>query len=160
MWQLTFLLLCFSSSKVFLEILGILLCWINLSWLSLIPQPTWAGFHFSAATIYHLLIALQTANFSRNPAPQPWTFVPFSCGSAGEESASNAGDLGSIPGLGRSPWRRERLPTPVFRPGEFHGLCSPWSWKELDTAEWVSLSLSQPWIGSCKAHQKPSCNFT
>ena len=27
----------------------------------------------------------------------------FPCGSAGEESASNAGDLGSIPGLGRSP---------------------------------------------------------
>ena len=27
----------------------------------------------------------------------------FPCGSAGKESASNAGDLGSIPGLGRSP---------------------------------------------------------
>ena len=25
------------------------------------------------------------------------------CGSAGQESACNAGDLGSIPGLGRSP---------------------------------------------------------
>ena len=29
--------------------------------------------------------------------------------------------------LGRNiPWRRERLPTPVFWPGEFHGLHSPW----------------------------------
>ena len=27
----------------------------------------------------------------------------FPCGSAGKESAHNAGDLGSIPGLGRSP---------------------------------------------------------
>ena len=27
----------------------------------------------------------------------------LSCGSAGEESACNAGDLGSIPGLGKSP---------------------------------------------------------
>ena len=27
----------------------------------------------------------------------------FSCGSAGKESTCNAGDLGSIPGLGRSP---------------------------------------------------------
>ena len=27
----------------------------------------------------------------------------FPCGSAGEESACNAGDLSSIPGLGRSP---------------------------------------------------------
>ena len=27
----------------------------------------------------------------------------FPCGSAGNESACNVGDLGSIPGLGRSP---------------------------------------------------------
>ena len=44
------------------------------------------------------------------------------CDSAGKESTCNAGDLGLIPELGRSPWRRERLPTPVFWPGEFHGL--------------------------------------
>ena len=37
----------------------------------------------------------------------------FPCGSAGKESACNAGDLGSIPGLGK---RRERLP-----PGEEKG---------------------------------------
>ena len=32
-----------------------------------------------------------------------WVIVilGFACGSAGKESASNAGDLGSIPGLGR-----------------------------------------------------------
>ena len=29
-------------------------------------------------------------------------FLGFSCGSAGKESTHNAGDLGSIPGLGRS----------------------------------------------------------
>ena len=34
--------------------------------------------------------------------------------SASKESACNMRDLGSIPGLGRFPWRRERLPTPVF----------------------------------------------
>ena len=33
------------------------------------------------------------------------------------------------------PWRRERLPTPAFWPGEFHGLYSPWGRKELDTTE-------------------------
>ena len=37
----------------------------------------------------------------------------FPCGSAGKESACNVGDLGLIPGLGRSPGE-ERLPTPVF----------------------------------------------
>ena len=50
-------------------------------------------------------------------------------------------DLGLIPGLGRSPWRRERLPNPVFWPGEFYGLYSPWARKELDTTEGLSLSL-------------------
>ena len=27
--------------------------------------------------------------------------------------------------VGKIPWRRERLPTPVFWPGEFHGLYNP-----------------------------------
>jgi len=30
---------------------------------------------------------------------------------------------GFDPWVGKVPWRREKLPTPVFRPGEFHGLC-------------------------------------
>ena len=42
-------------------------------------------------------------------------------GSNFKESACNAGDPNSISGLGRSPWRREWLPSPVFLPGEFHG---------------------------------------
>ena len=47
------------------------------------------------------------------------------------------GDLGLIPGLGRSPG--EQLTTPVFWPGEYivHGGC-----KELDTTEQFLLSLS------------------
>ena len=31
--------------------------------------------------------------------------------------------------------RMERLPTPVFWPGEFHGLYSPWGCNELDMTE-------------------------
>ena len=65
----------------------------------------------------------------------------LSCGSAGKESACNMGDLGSIPWDGKIPWRRERLPTPVFWPGEFHGLPSPWGRKESDMSEQLSLSL-------------------
>ena len=37
---------------------------------------------------------------------------------------ANAGDIrdvSSIPGSGRSPWKREWQPTPVFLPGESHG---------------------------------------
>ena len=40
----------------------------------------------------------------------------------GEESACGEGDLGLIPGLGRSPGEGNGNPTtPVFLPGEFHG---------------------------------------
>ena len=39
------------------------------------------------------------------------------------------------------PWKREWLPTPVFWPGEFHGLYSPWGRKESDTTEQLSLEL-------------------
>ena len=41
--------------------------------------------------------------------------------------------LGFYPWIGKMPWRRERLPTPVFWPGEFHGLYSPLGHKESDT---------------------------
>jgi len=39
------------------------------------------------------------------------------------------------PWVEKTPWRREQLPTPVFWPGEFHGLYSPWGPKELDMTE-------------------------
>ena len=45
-----------------------------------------------------------------------------------------------VPWVEKIPWRRERLPTPVFWPGEFHGLCSPWGCKEPDMTEQFSLS--------------------
>ena len=38
----------------------------------------------------------------RDRLPTP-VFLGFPCGSAGKESTCNVGDLGSIPGLGRSP---------------------------------------------------------
>ena len=45
----------------------------------------------------------------------------FHPGSVGKESACNAGDLGSIPGLERSPGGGSGRPAPVFSPGESHG---------------------------------------
>ena len=64
--------------------------------------------------------------------------------SDGKESTCNAGDLSLIPGLGGSPEEVERLPTPVFLPGEFHGQRSlvgyrPWGLKESDTTEHIKL---------------------
>ena len=36
-------------------------------------------------------------------------------------AAGDAGGAGSVPGLGKSPWRGRWQPAPVFLPGEFHG---------------------------------------
>ena len=67
-------------------------------------------------------------------------FIYFPGGSDNKESACKAGELVSIPGLERSPWRRKWLLTLVFLPGEFHGWrsladYSPWGQKESDTIE-------------------------
>ena len=110
----------------------------------------------------------------------------FPGSSVGKESACNAGDSSSIPGLGRStgegigyplhyswsslvvqlvicpqcrrpgfnpcvgkiPCRREQLPTPVFWPGEFHGLYSPRGCKESNTTEWLSRHFT---LLTCKS---------
>ena len=45
------------------------------------------------------------------------------------------GRPGFDPWVGKIPWRRGWLPTPVFWPGEFHGLYSSRGRKELDTTE-------------------------
>ena len=61
---------------------------------------------------------------------------------------------GSDPWVGKIPWRRERLPTPGFWPGEFHELCSPWDRKGLDTTERLSLcgswalEICLVWLGT------------
>ena len=59
----------------------------------------------------------------------------FPGSSVGTESACNAGDLGLIPGLGRSVGEGNWLPISVFWPGEFHGLYSPWGRKESNSNE-------------------------
>ena len=65
--------------------------------------------------------------------------LDFPRGSAGKESAHNAGDLGSVPGLGRSPGEGKSYPLQYSGLGEFHGLYSPRSGKELD-----AVSLLKP----------------
>ena len=77
-------------------------------------------------------------------------YIHIPRGSVGKKSIHNAGDLGSIPGW-EDPLEkrtathsnRERLPTPIFWPWEFHRLYiySPWSCKESDMTEWLSLSF-------------------
>ena len=59
----------------------------------------------------------------------------FPCGSAGKESAYNAGDLGSIPGLGRSPGEGKGHPL------QYSGLENG-GHKESDTTERLSLHVA------------------
>ena len=62
----------------------------------------------------------------------------FPCGSAGKESACNAGDLGSIPGLGRSRGEgkgcslqysslEDSMGLQIPWTGEFHGVTKSWT---------------------------------
>ena len=55
--------------------------------------------------------------------------------SDGKESGCNAGDLSSIPGLGRSPKEGNGYPL------QYSGLENSWGCKESDTNERLSLSL-------------------
>ena len=77
----------------------------------------------------------------------PSIFFPVLCmpkgfpgGSEVKASASNAGDPGSDPWVGKIPWRRKWQSTPVFLPGESHGRRSlvghsPRGRKKSDTTE-------------------------
>jgi len=64
----------------------------------------------------------QVRTKSRSRAPL-WINIAremlFPGGSDGKESACNAGDRFDL-WVGKIPWRRKWLPTPVFLPGEFH----------------------------------------
>ena len=71
----------------------------------------------------------ETAEFKR-----AWCFPG---GSAGKESACNAGDLGSNPGLGRSPGEGKGYPL------QYSGLENSMDCKESDMTEQLSVSLKQ-----------------
>ena len=70
----------------------------------------------------------------------------FPGGSAGNESTCNVEDLGSIPGLGRSPGEGNSYAlrdSGLENPMDWY---SPWGHKELDTTE--RLSLPQMYMAS------------
>ena len=48
------------------------------------------------------------------------------------------------------------LPAPVIRPGEFHGLYSPWGSKELDMTEQLSLVLYSGFPGGSVVKNPPT----
>ena len=74
-------------------------------------------------------------------------FSGFPGVSDGKEFACNVGDLGLIPGLGRSPGEGKGYT--VFWPGEFQGLYIPWDYKESDTTEQLSPSPQKCFRQEC-----------
>ena len=62
---------------------------------------------------------------------------------------------GFDPWVGKMPWRTDRLPTPVFWPGEFHGLYSPWGCRVRH--DWLSLSLSKANQGTVSRKEEKEC---
>ena len=74
-------------------------------------------------------------SWRRDRLPTP-VFLGFLCGSPGKESSCNVGDLGSIPGLGRSPGEGKSYPL------QYSGLENSMSrgHKESDTTERFSLN--------------------
>ena len=87
-------------------------------------------------------VGLKKAEHKRIDAFKSWCLKDFLelCGSAGKESACNVGDVGSIPGLGRSLGEGKGYSL------QYSGLensmdYSPWGHKGSDTTERLSLSL-------------------
>ena len=74
--------------------------------------------------------------------------LSFPHSSAGKESVCNEGDLGSVPGLGRSPGEGERLPTLVFWPGEFHGLLHGVAKSRTRLSDFTFLAIRTPFCFS------------
>ena len=77
-------------------------------------------------------------HWRRDRLPTP-VFSGFPGGSAGKESACNVGDLGLIPGLGKSPGEGNGGPVQYSGHGQFHAVYSPWAPKESNIAEKLSL---------------------
>ena len=61
-------------------------------------------------------------------------------GSDNKESACNAGDMGSIPGSGKIPWRKKWQLTPVFLTGKCHGQRSLMGYSPWGGKSWTWLS--------------------
>jgi len=83
-----------------------------------------------------------------------FVFSIFICWLSGKEFAYQCKRCGFGAWVGKIPWRRETLPTPVLWPEEFHGLYSPWSHKEFKEKEIIHMP------GSYDLTVCTSCNQT
>ena len=86
---------------------------------------------------------------------------PFQCSCASlvvqvVKNPSSMWETWVLSWVGKILWRKERVPTPVLWPGEFHGLYSPWGCRESDMIERLSLYvLSLPIMKLCTLASRP-----
>ena len=95
---------CFSLKHCILSIYfywGIVALWLP-------SQLSWSRIHLQCRRPW-FNSWVREIRWRRDRLPTP-VFLDFLCGSAGEESARKAGDLGSILGLGRSPGEGKGYP--------------------------------------------------
>ena len=119
---------------------------LNIIMVSLSPRQVflnygmyWIIYLIISQSLFYLtlFIILMRLNFLQVTASvcsiQSTVFTCFLCGSAGKESTCNAGDLGSIPGLGRCPGEGEVYPLQYTglensKDCIIHGVAKSWTW--------------------------------
>ena len=87
--------------------------------------------HFNSLWSGHVIWMQKGCSVSDQDSCNPLMAIP--CGSAGQESACRAGDLGSIPWLGRSPGEGKRYPLQYSglensMDCTVHGVTKSWTW--------------------------------
>ena len=103
-----------------------------------------------------LCFVLTSHIFLSWPRPSGHYYCPlfmeegFTCGSAGKDSTCNAGDLGLIPGSGRSSGEGKDYPLQYSDLENSMDLHSPWGCKDLDTIERLNWKLLSPGAGDGK----------
>ena len=120
-WSLSFIV---SPSNEYAGLISSRIDWFDL----LTVQGTLKSLlqhHSSKASILrHSAFFMVQLSYPGLPLWLSWERIHLQCGRPGFD-----------PWVGKIPSRRERLPTPIFWHGEFHGLYSPWGRKESDITE-------------------------
>ena len=106
------------------------------------PQPFWHQWLFHGRQFFHWLGWGRGNDFGMTHVHNIYCVLYFYWTSLTAQLVKNPQAMQEplvLIMVREDPWRKDRLPTPVFWPGEFHGLYSPRGHKESNTTERFSL---------------------